>query len=123
VLGGGSIIAFVGTAAPERARVFYENVLELRLVGDDPAALSFDAHGTMLRVSKVPRVEPATYTVLGWRVPDVRAAADALAAKGVAFERYPGLPQDERGVWTSPGGARVAWFKDPDGNLLSLTQV
>ena len=123
VLGSAPVIAFVGTADPGRARAFYEDVLGLRLVGDDPAALTFDAHGVTLRVSKVPRVEPAPYTVLGWSVPDVRATVDALAAKGVVLERYAGLPQDERAVWTSPGGAQVAWFKDPDGNLLSVTQV
>jgi len=76
----------------------------------------------MLRVSKVAAVNPALYTVLGWSVLDMRVAVDALTRKGVVFERYVGLLQDETGVWHSPSGAQVAWFKDPDGNVLSLTQ-
>jgi catechol 2,3-dioxygenase-like lactoylglutathione lyase family enzyme len=116
------IIAFVTTARPEQARNFYADVLGLRLVSDDPFALVFDAHGTVLRVSKSPEHAPAPHTVLGWQVPDVRAAVRSLRDAGVTFNRYDALEQDDLGIWTAPGGARVAWFKDPDGNTLSLTQ-
>jgi catechol 2,3-dioxygenase-like lactoylglutathione lyase family enzyme len=116
------VIAFTATAQPDRARGFYEGVLGLRLLADEPFGLVFDAHGVMLRVAKVPALAPAPHTVLGWRVADVHAKVEALAARGVVFERYGGLAQDAGGVWMSPSGARVAWFKDPDGNLLSLTQ-
>jgi hypothetical protein len=91
-------------------------------VSEDPFALVFDAHGTMLRVTNVAEVAAAQYTVLGWEVPNILAATKDLSAAGVKFERYPGLPQDELGIWTAPSGAKVAWFKDPDGNTLSLTQ-
>src|SRR5207249_12308029 len=80
------------------------------------------AGGTMLRVAVVPDVRPAGYTVLGWMVPDISRAVRGLVRKGVVFRRYPGIEQDEQGVWTAPGGARVAWFGDPDGNTLSLTE-
>jgi catechol 2,3-dioxygenase-like lactoylglutathione lyase family enzyme len=118
-----ALIAFVATRNPERARRFYQEVLGLRLVADEPSALVFDAHGTVLRVQKVSELSPHPFTTLGWRVPDIDAATAALEQRGVRFESYPGLDQNERGVWTSPGGARVAWFKDTDGNTLSLTQV
>jgi catechol 2,3-dioxygenase-like lactoylglutathione lyase family enzyme len=116
------VMAFAATKQPERAKAFYRDVLGLRLVEEDPFALVFDAHGTMLRISSVNELTPATYTVLGWNVPDLRAAIGGLSSRGVAFERYQGMPQDERGIWTSPGGHQIAWFKDPDGNTLSLTQ-
>jgi len=93
------------------------------LVADDGFALVFDMAGTMLRITRVAILEPQPFTVLGWRVDDVAGAARALAARGVALERYPHLEQDELGVWTSPGSTRVAWFKDPDGNTLSLTEL
>lgn len=117
-----TIVPFVATTKAEEARAFYERTLGLRLVADEPFALVFDANGVTLRVAKVQSLAPAAHTVLGWRVDDLAAAVAALAGRGVVFERYPGLPQDASGVWTSPGGARIAWFKDPDGNVLSLTQ-
>ena len=122
MLGSSDVVAFVATTNADRAREFYGGVLGLRLVADEPFALVFDAHGTTLRVQKVQELAPARYTVLGWLVPDVAAAVAQLAAEGVAFVRYPGLPQDALGVCTFPGGGRVAWFKDPDGNTLSLTE-
>ena len=122
MLNAADLIAFVGTARPEAAIAFYRDTLGLALVADEPFALVFDVRGVMLRVTKVDAVQPAPYTVLGWRVADIRAAAGELGARGVAFERYPGMPQDELGIWTSPSGARIAWFRDPDGNVLSLTQ-
>jgi catechol 2,3-dioxygenase-like lactoylglutathione lyase family enzyme len=105
----------------QKARAFYEGTLGLPLVLDEPYALVFDAHGTTLRAAKVASVTVAPYAVLGWKVDDIAATIRALAAKGVHFERYEGLIQDEFGVWSS-GLAHVAWFKDPDGNTLSLSQ-
>jgi catechol 2,3-dioxygenase-like lactoylglutathione lyase family enzyme len=116
------LIAFVATKRPDDAKAFYGTVLGLRLVEDSPFALVFDAAGTMLRVQKVRELVPAPHTALGWRVADIRAEVEALAARGVAFERYPGLEQDDLGIWTSPAGGRIVWFRDPDGNVLSLTQ-
>jgi hypothetical protein len=101
-------------------------VLGLLLISEDEYALVFDAHGTMLRVAIVGEIVLAPYTVLGWQVGDIAAAVRGLAAKGVAFERYPwlekGMDQDGLGIWSAPSGAKVAWFKDPDGNLLSVSQ-
>lgn len=122
MIGSSKIIAFVATRHPDRARSFYRDVLGLQLVGDDPFALVFDANGTMLRVQKVESLDPAPYTTLGWEVPEIAAAVDELAGKGVEFARYEGLGQDPRGIWTAPSGAKIAWFQDPDGNTLSLTQ-
>lgn len=116
------VIAFVGTCEKAKARAFYEGILGLRLAADEPSALVFDANGTMLRIATVRELVPAPFTVLGWKVPDIRHAAAELGKKGVEFQRYPGLDQDELGIWKSPGGAQVAWFRDPDGNTLSLTQ-
>lgn len=116
------VIAFLVTAQPERAKAFYSELLGLRLVADTVFALIFDAAGTMLRIAKVRELSPAPYTVLGWEVADIRATIRSLVSRGIAFERYAGMPQDEIGIWTTPDGSRVAWFKDPDGNTLSLTQ-
>jgi catechol 2,3-dioxygenase-like lactoylglutathione lyase family enzyme len=118
-----SIIGFVGVSDPGRARKFYGDMLGLPLVSEQmPFALVYDANGTMLRVTIVEKVNPAGYTVLGWKVPNIAAAARSLAESGVRFERYEGMQQDDVGVWTSPGGGKVAWFKDPDGNTLSISQ-
>ncbi len=114
-------ICFVATADAARARAFYVDVLGLELVEDSPFALVFDAAGTMLRVQKVEAVTPHPYTSLGWKVANMTFAVEALVERGVTFERFPGMTQDALGVWSTPSGAKVAWFKDPDGNLLSLT--
>ena len=116
------IVAFVATTAPKRARAFYAKTLGLRLVSQDAFALAFDAGGTMLRVAIVKTLQPAGYTVLGWIVPDIARSVRALMRRGVKFQRYEGMSQDELGIWASPSGARVAWFVDPDGNTLSLTE-
>jgi catechol 2,3-dioxygenase-like lactoylglutathione lyase family enzyme len=123
-LGKQPIIAFIATLDAERARKFYSDTLGLRLVLDQlPFALVFDANGTMLRVTPVKELRPPGYTVLGWQVPDIADAAKTLEKAGVRFERYPGLEQDELGIWTAPGSAaKVAWFKDPDGNTLGISQ-
>ena len=117
------IMVFVPTRDPDRARKFYRDTLGLPLVSEElPFALVFDVNGTMLRVTVVEKLNPPPFTVLGWQVPDITIAAKTLQNAGVTFERYPGMPQDELGIWTSPSGAKVAWFKDPDGNTLSLSQ-
>ena len=121
-LGSHKIVAFVATCDPRRAKAFYRDTLGLHLVSEDSFALVFRVGGTMLRVTTVQEIATARYTVLGWHVTNIAATITSLQRAGVTFERYPGMPQDERGVWTSPSGARVAWFKDPDGNTLSLTQ-
>lgn len=117
-----SVVAFVATSKPESAKSFYEQVLGLRLVTDDAFAIVFDANGVMLRVQKVQEHTPPPYTVLGWDVSDINASVAELSSRGVTCERYEWLGQDESGVWAAPGGAKVAWFKDPDGNTLSLTE-
>jgi catechol 2,3-dioxygenase-like lactoylglutathione lyase family enzyme len=116
------LVSFIATADAQGARRFYEGVLGLRLVDDTPFALVFDAGRSKLRIQKLASFVPAVHTVLGWSVRDISAAMDALKRKGVRFERFEGMTQDESGVWSSPSGARVAWFKDPAGNVLSLTQ-
>jgi predicted enzyme related to lactoylglutathione lyase len=116
------IIAFVATTDPKRAKDFYAKTLGLALMSEDNFALTFDAGGTMLRVAVVPKLQPAGYSVLGWIVPDIAKAARDLVKRGVVFQRHDGMPQDDLGVWLSPTGARVAWFGDPEGNTLSLTE-
>jgi catechol 2,3-dioxygenase-like lactoylglutathione lyase family enzyme len=123
LLSQSTITAFSATTDAERAKTFYRDQLGLKLVEDSQFALVFDAAGTMLRVQKVKEVREAQYTTLGWNVPDIAAKVEELEKAGVNFERYsiPGV--DEKGIWTVPGGAaKVAWFKDPDGNILSLAQ-
>lgn len=124
ILAASKLVAFVPTADPVKARAFYEGLLGLRLVADEkPFALAFDANGTTLRVTTVAERAPAPFTVLGWEVEEIEGAVKRLTEAGVAFLRYPGLNDgDALGIWTAPSGARVAWFHDPDGNVLSLTQ-
>lgn len=124
ILGGSELVAFAPTIDPAKARAFYEGVLGLRLVADEkPFALVFDANGTMLRVTTVHELKPHPFTVLGWQVANIEATVDRLAAAGVEFNRYKGMNDaDPRGIWNSPSGARVAWFKDPDGNVLGVTE-
>jgi catechol 2,3-dioxygenase-like lactoylglutathione lyase family enzyme len=117
------LIAFLATTNGARARAFYEGILGLPVVSDDDFALALDADGTPLRIQKVGTLQPHPFTSLGWQVANVESAADRLADRGVRFERFEGLEQDARGIWTSPSGARIAWFKDPDGNVLSLAQM
>jgi predicted enzyme related to lactoylglutathione lyase len=117
-----NVVAFVATSKPESAKSFYAQTLGLRLMTEDAFAIVFDAHGVMLRVQKVQEHTPPPYTVLGWDVADIYASVTELSGKGVTCERYEWLGQDESGIWAAPSGAKVAWFKDPDGNTLSLTQ-
>jgi catechol 2,3-dioxygenase-like lactoylglutathione lyase family enzyme len=116
------VIAFAGAADLGRAREFYEHVLGLRLVEQNDFACVFDANGTMLRVTAVGEPARAPYAVLGWRVRDIVPAVRGLAGRGVSFLRYDGMDQDEDGIWTAPGGDMVAWFADPDANVLSVSQ-
>ncbi len=122
MLGSAKIMGFVPTRDFGKAREFYEGVLRLRVTGVDNFALALDANGIMVRVTKVPEFQPRPFTILGWEVPDIEQEVAGLVGGGVHMEKY-GLPgQDERGIWTAPGGAKVAWFRDPDGNILSVTE-
>ena len=122
MLGKHRLLAFLATRDGERARAFYEKTLGLAVLSDDDFALALDAGGIMLRIQKVGSFAPHPFTALGWEVSDIGATVKKLRAAGVAIERFAGLDQDERGVWHSPGGAFVAWFKDPDGNVLSVSE-
>lgn len=118
-------IGFIPTANAEAARTFYEHTLGLTFESQDQFALVFrvgPAPGTMLRIVCAGECQPAPFTIFGWEVSDIAATVDELTPKGVTFERFGFFPQDERGIWDSPGGAKIAWFKDPDGNTLSLSQ-
>jgi catechol 2,3-dioxygenase-like lactoylglutathione lyase family enzyme len=121
-LDDGRLIAFVPTVDLARSRVFYEKTLGLRVAEESPYACVFDANGTMLRLTPVRKLSRVRYTVLGWGVDDIASTVAALTAAGVVFATYRGMEVDAAGIWTAPGGDRVAWFEDPDGNLLSLTQ-
>ncbi len=120
-LTGAIVTAFAATAHPDLSLHFYREVLGLKLVGEDDVSMVFNAGGAALRVQIVDTVFPAPYTTLGWRVPDFELTVRRLAANGVKLQRFDGMEQDYLGVWTSPAGARVGWFKDPDGNLLSVS--
>jgi len=116
-------ISFIITRDRAAAKVFYGAVLGFALTHEDDFAAVFDLNGTMLRVSTVPDHVAQAHTVLGWAVQDIETAVRTLAAAGVAFNIYDGFGQDALGIWSAPGGTnKVAWFKDPDGNVLSLTQ-
>jgi catechol 2,3-dioxygenase-like lactoylglutathione lyase family enzyme len=115
-------IAFIPCKDAVRARNFYEQKLGLRFVSDDDFAIVMDANGTMLRVVRVGDFTPAPFTILGWQVENIDSTVIELTGKGVQFSRYPFLKQSESGVWTAPNGAKVAWFLDPDGNTLSISQ-
>jgi catechol 2,3-dioxygenase-like lactoylglutathione lyase family enzyme len=123
MLGSHKLVAFVGTTNPGRAKAFYGDTLGLRFLSQDGFAVVFDANGTTLRVGIMKELRPAKYTVLGWEVPDIAAIVQQLQSAGVQFKHYGFKDQDERGIWTAPGGARIAWFEDPDGNVLSVAQL
>ncbi len=121
-LAGADLMAFAATSDLAASRAFYERGLGLPLSGQSPIAITFDCAGTTLRVVLVEQPVIAPYTVLGWTVTDMADTIRVLMTRGIDFERFDGVPQDELGIWSAPGGALVAWFKDPDGNVLSLTQ-
>jgi catechol 2,3-dioxygenase-like lactoylglutathione lyase family enzyme len=117
------LVAFVATTDADVAREFYERTLGLDVISADQFAIVCNANGVTLRIQKVEFLQPQAFTVLGWAVANLPASVDELVKHGVQFQRYPGMAQDERGIWQAPSGTRVAWFKDPDGNTLSLSQA
>ena len=118
----GSVVTFLLTTKPEAATAFYRDTMGCGYMRDDGFALVFDLGGAMLRIAKVPEFTPAQNTVLGWEVGTISAEVARLEEKGVGFERYPNMGQDAQGICTFPNGDKVAWFRDPDGNVLSLSQ-
>lgn len=122
MLGTTDVIAFVPTNDGAKARSFYEGVLGLRFVSEDGFALIFNANGIMIRVVKVQPFTPVQYTILGWQVRDIEKEVSRLQEQGVQFERFGFFKQDDLGIWTAPNGDKVAWFKDPDGNTLSISE-
>lgn len=122
MLNNAQFVGFGATKNPQASKAFYQETLGLRLVEDTQFAIVFDANGTMLRLQKVVEHSPAPHTALGWHVEDIAAEIASLAGNGVSFERYDCLVQDDRAIWHSPDDVKIAWFKDPDGNVLSLTQ-
>ena len=114
--------AFIPTTDPEKAKHFYKDILGLKLLSEDNFALEFDANGTLLRVTAVRELTPHPFTVLGWKVNNISSMISDLNQKGIVFEKYDFIQQDDLGIWHAPGGTKVAWFKDPDGNLLSLDE-
>ena len=115
-------VFFLATSNADHSRAFYERTLGLQFVADEPPALVFRVGKSMLRIQKADRVHAAPYTSLGWAVSDIRTTVRALRAAGVEFQRYEGMNQDADAIWAAPSGAFVAWFRDPDGQVLSLTQ-
>jgi predicted enzyme related to lactoylglutathione lyase len=122
MLGKQQLMAFVPTTDAGKARPFYERILGLAVQREDAYGITFDAHGVELRMSIVPELKPLPFTILGWVVEDIESMMGVLGQKGVIFERYSFLEQDAAGIWSAPDGTKVAWFKDPDGNTLSLAQ-
>lgn len=118
----GSLIAFLATTNAPRALIFYRDTIGLTFVADEPFALVFQNESTMVRIQKVDSLTPHPFTSLGWKANDIRNRIKELKDLGVQFEVYDFLKQDSDGIWQTPDGALIAWFKDPDGNLLSLTQ-
>lgn len=122
MLGTSTLIAFCATAKPAAAKHFYHSILGLALIEESPFALVFDANGTELRVQKVSEVALSGYTTVGWAVAGIERLVEGLAAQGIACEIFPGLQQSEYGIWVASDGSKVAWFRDPDGNILSLSE-
>ena len=122
MLGDKPLKAFVPTTNAEKAKAFYGDILGLTLLSEDNYALEYDAGGTLLRVTLVPELNPQSFTIIGWNVPDIYTIIKSLNKKGIQCNKYEDLEQDNLGVWNSPGGSKVAWFRDPDGNVLSITE-
>lgn len=117
-----TITAFLPTVKPKQSKQFYMNTLGLKLVSEDDYALEFKGNGVLLRITIVDKFNPHPFTVLGFKIKEIVSQVKSLIKKGVVFERYSSLEQDDLGIWTSPSKAKIAWFKDTDGNLLSLTE-
>jgi catechol 2,3-dioxygenase-like lactoylglutathione lyase family enzyme len=122
MLGNEKIVGLVPITDTARAKAFYADKLGLKFVSEDPFALVFDANGNMLRLTKMKEFTPQRFSILGWQVADIEATVRQLVAAGVTFERYGFFEQDELGIWTAPDGTKVAWFLDPDGNNLGISQ-
>ena len=114
--------AFIPTINPKKAKEFYQNLLDLKLISEDNFAMEFDFNDTIIRINTVPSLTPHPFTILGWDVDDIINEINHLNSKGIIFEKYDFLEQNALGIWTAPSGTKVAWFKDPDGNLLSLSE-
>ena len=121
MLGSQKIISFVAVTDYAKSRAFYEGTLGLKFVSQDDFALVMEGNGTKIRMAKLPNLQPAHYTVLGWEVSAIEKMVEDLELRGVQFDRYGFMPADGPPIWTAPGGDKVAWFKDPDGNVLSLS--
>jgi catechol 2,3-dioxygenase-like lactoylglutathione lyase family enzyme len=122
LLSSGKLIGFLFTTDYDRARDFFVNKLGCEFVSQDQFALAVTLGGSMIRISRIPDFTPAKGTVLGWEVKNIEAIADWLTTQGVTLERYPFIQDQERSIWTTPDGSKVAWFKDPDGNVLSVSE-
>jgi catechol 2,3-dioxygenase-like lactoylglutathione lyase family enzyme len=123
MLASSKMVGFVPTRDSQKAREFYEGKLGFEFVSDDPFALVVRAGDNKIRVAKVPQdFKPVAFTILGWEVQSIERVVAWLKGRGVVFEKYPFIQDPELGIWTAPGGDRVAWFKDPDGNVLSVAQ-
>ena len=122
MLSASKLIGFVPTIDSNRSRKFYEGKLGFKFVSDDQFALVMQAGESMIRIAKAGKFTPAQYTVMGWEVTDIEATVKWLTGRGVIFEKYPFVQDQEHGIWTTPNGDKIAWFKDPDGNVLSLSQ-
>ncbi|MGB8128292.1 MAG: VOC family protein [Candidatus Angelobacter sp.] len=122
MLSAGKLIGFVPTKDAARSRGFYEGKLGFKFVSDDEFALVMQAGESMIRIAKAGKFTPAQYTVMGWEVTNIEATVKWLTERGVIFEKYPFVQDQKQGIWTTPNGDKVGWFKDPDGNVLSLSQ-
>jgi len=123
MLGAARPVTFIMTRDADRSRRFYRDVLGLSFVRNDGFADVFDVGGATLRITEIPEWTAWAHPAPGWHVPDMKAAVAELKAKGIKLIIYPGIGQDADGIWSAPdGSARVCWFNDPDGNLLSLTE-
>ena len=121
-LGSAPPILFLTTTDLDRCQMFYEVTLGLRCVEHDPSALVFDTSGVMLHINPVESVTPQAHTVLGWQVDDLTETMTALKEAGITFAEFDNVPLDKHSIWTDGDGTQIAWFRDPDGHLLSLTQ-
>ena len=121
-LASATVIGFIPTKDFRRAKKFYVSKLGLRFLAQDEFALVFESGGTAIRVVKVGEFKAASFTILGWWVTDIEECVRKLRRRRIVFERYAWMKQDDQGIWTAPGGTKVAWFKDPDGNILSVSE-
>jgi len=122
-LRSGAFVGFIPVTDLVSARAFYVGTLGLTMTEDSPFAVVLRHGGTVIRLTEVAELRPQPFTIAGWEVPEISAVIDSLRSSGVTFRRYDGMVQDDRGIWTTPGGDQIAWFLDLDGNTLSLTEL